>query len=108
VTTGASGAPGVSRHPRGSLLSVVVVPRAGKPTIAQLAEGTIQIRVVAPPVEGAANAALLRFLADILDVPRSRIEVVSGASSRRKRIFIAGVAFDEVETRLYAALEKRS
>jgi uncharacterized protein (TIGR00251 family) len=106
VTTGASGASGVSRHPHGSLLSAVVVPRAGKSSIAQLADGSIQIRLVAPPVDGAANTSLLRFLADILDVPRSRIEIVSGASSRRKRIFIAGVASDDLETRLHAALEK--
>ncbi len=106
MTTGASGASPVSRHPHGSLLSVVVVPRAGKSSIAQLVDGTIQIRVIAPPVDGAANAALLRFLADILDVPRSRIEIVSGASNRRKRIFISGVAFDELETRLHAAFDK--
>jgi uncharacterized protein (TIGR00251 family) len=108
VTTGASGASGVSRHPHGSLLSVVVVPRAGKSSIAQLADGTIQIRVAAPLVDGAANASLLRFLAKILAVPRSRIEIVSGASSRRKRIFIAGMASDDLETRLHAALDKSS
>ena len=108
MTSGARGASGLSRHPHGTLLSVVVVPRAGKSSIARLADGTIQVRAVAPPVDGAANAALLRFLADMLDVPRSRIEIESGASSRRKRIFIAGVAFDEVETRLHAALVKRS
>ena len=108
MTTGASGASGVSSHPHGSLLSVVVVPRAGKSSIAQLADGTIQIHVVAPPVDGAANTALLRFLADLLAVPRSRFEIVSGASSRRKRIFIAGMASDNLEMRLHAALDKES
>jgi uncharacterized protein len=98
----------VSGHAHGSLLSVVVVPRAGKSSIAQPPDGSLQIHVAAPPVNGAANASLLRFLAGILDVPRTRIEIVSGASSRRKRIFITGVASDEIESRLDAALDKRT
>ena len=106
MTTGANRASGVSRHAHGSVLSIVVVPRAGKSSIAQLSDGTIQVRVAAPPVDGAANAALLRFLADIFDVPRSRLEIISGVSSRRKRIVFAGLAPDEVETRLQAALGK--
>jgi uncharacterized protein len=108
VTTGANRASGVSSHPRGSQLSVVVVPRSGKSSILQLADGTIQIRVAAPPVDGAANAALLRFLAGILDLPRSRLAIASGASSRRKRVVIAGLAPDKLEIRLQAALEKES
>jgi uncharacterized protein (TIGR00251 family) len=106
VTTGAHRASGVSIHPHGSLLSVVVIPRAGKSSIAQLADGTFQVRVVAPPVDGAANTALLRYLADILDVPRSKLAITSGASSRRKRLSVAGVAPDELEKRLRAALGK--
>jgi uncharacterized protein (TIGR00251 family) len=98
----------VSKSPNGSLLSVVVVPRAGKSSIAQLADGTIQIRVAAPPVDGAANAVLLRFLAGILDVPRSRLAIASGASSRRKRISVDGIAPDDLERRLHAALGKES
>jgi uncharacterized protein len=86
------------------MLSVVVAPRAGRSSIERLADGVIQIRVAAAPVDGAANAALLRFLAGVLDLPRSRFEIVSGASSRRKRIVIAGLAPDELETRLQTAL----
>ena len=97
---------GISTHPQGSLLSVVVVPRAGRSAIEQLADGAIQVRVAAPPVDGAANAALLRFLAGALDVPRSRLEIVSGTSSRRKRIVITGLTTAELETRLPAALRR--
>ena len=108
MTNGPNRAFGVATHADGSVLSVLVVPRAGRSSIEQVADGTVQVRVAAPPVDGAANAALLRLLADILDVPRSRLEIASGASSRRKRISVDGVAPDELETRLQAALGKGS
>ena len=106
MTTGADRASGVSGHPHWSLLSIVVVPRASKSSIGQLSDGTFQVRVVAPPVDGAANAALLRFLADILSVPRSRLAIASGAPSGRKRIAVTGVSPDELEVRLQAALNR--
>jgi uncharacterized protein len=107
VTSGANRASGVSKHARGSILSVVVVPRAARSSIEQLADGAIQVRVAAPPVDGAANAAVLRFLAGVLDVPRSRLELTGGASSRRKRITVSGLTPDELETRLHAVLHER-
>ena len=70
----------------------------------RLPAGAIQVRVAARPVVGAANAALLRFLAGVLDVPRSRLEIIGGASSRRKRISVSGLTPDELETRLQTAL----
>ena len=108
MTNGPNRAFGVATHAHGSVLSVLVVPHAGRSSIEQLADGTVQVRVAAPPVDGAANAALLRLLADLLDVPRRRLEIISGASSRRKRIVIAGMAPDELETRIQAALGKKS
>jgi uncharacterized protein (TIGR00251 family) len=106
VTTGANRASGVSKHAHGSVLSVIVIARAARPSIEQLTDGAIQVRVAAPPVDGAANAALLRFLAGVLDVPRSRLEIVSGASSRRKRITVSGLTPDELETRLQTAFHE--
>lgn len=96
----------VSAHARGSALSVTVVPRAGRSSIEQLANGALRVRVAEPPVEGAANAALLRFLANTLDVPRSRLAIVSGESSRRKRIVVDGMAPDVLGKRLQDALGK--
>lgn len=49
------------------------------------------VRVAAPPVEGAANDALITFLADLLRVPRRNIRLIRGERSRRKRIAVAGV-----------------
>ncbi len=56
----------------------------------------IKIRVKAPPVDGAANEELIRFLAKRLGVPRSSIRLVSGASSRHKRITIDGMTPEEI------------
>jgi uncharacterized protein (TIGR00251 family) len=107
VTTGTSRAFGVSQHAQGSVLSVVVVPRAARSSIERRADGAIQVRATAPPVDGAANAALLRYLAGVLDVPRSRLEIIGGASSRRKRITVSGLPPEELETRLQAVLDER-
>jgi uncharacterized protein (TIGR00251 family) len=94
----------VSSHGRGSALSVTVVPRAGRSSIQEAPDGTLRVRIAAPPVEGAANAALLRFLADTLDIPRSQLEVVSGKSSRRKRVVVEGTTPADLQKRLRDAL----
>jgi hypothetical protein len=62
-------------------------------------DGAIAVRVTAPPAEGAANKAVLTVLSDALSLPRSRIEIVRGASSRQKlvRFEITG---DELNRRL--------
>ena len=72
-------------------ISVYVQPRASKTAIAGLHDGAIKIRLAAPPVDGAANAALIEFIAERLGVARSRVRLVSGASARRKIIEIEGV-----------------
>jgi len=56
--------------------------------------------LTAPPVEGAANAACLAFLAALLDFPQSHIEILKGARSRTKVIRITGLTQDEVRERL--------
>ncbi len=63
-------------------------------------DGCVKIRVSAPPVEGAANIAITEFVAHTLKVAKSRVRVVSGASSRRKVIEIDGVAADVVSAAL--------
>ena len=73
----------------------------------RLPNGTIRVRLAAPPVDGAANTALLRFLADALDVPRSRLSLASGATSRRKRIAVEGVDAKGLGARLHTALARQ-
>ncbi len=83
------------------VLSVHVQPRAKKTEIAGWHGDAIKVRVQAPPVEGAANAALLAFLADALDLPRSRVTLRAGATSRRKRVAVrAPLSHREILQRL--------
>jgi uncharacterized protein (TIGR00251 family) len=73
------------------LFSVLVVPRASRSEIVGEHQGSLRIRLAAPPVDGAANDELRRLLAETLKVPRSSVQLMSGLSSRTKRIRIAGV-----------------
>ena len=72
-------------------ISIYVQPRASKTSIAGMHDGAIKIRLAAPPVDGAANAALIEFIAKRVGVARSRVRLISGASSRRKIVEIEGV-----------------
>jgi uncharacterized protein (TIGR00251 family) len=74
--------------PAGIRLNLLIQPRASRSEIVGLQDGRIKVRLAAPPVDGAANEALLRFLADRLDVPRSRLDIASGANGRRKAIVV--------------------
>ncbi len=86
--------------PDGCVLALIVSPRAGKTAVAGVAEEGLRLRVAAPPVEGAANAAVLRFLADVFDVPTSRVRLIGGERGRRKRVAIAGLSADDAVARL--------
>jgi uncharacterized protein (TIGR00251 family) len=74
---------------RGAALALRVTPRASKNEIVEvLSDGTVKVHLTAPPVEGKANEALLRFLAEVLDVPTSRLDIVAGAGGRDKLISV--------------------
>lgn len=77
-------------------LSVRVVPRSPREGIAGYEGGVVRIRLNAPPVEGRANAALVRFLAAALGVPRGCVSIRSGESGRNKIVRIAGITLSEV------------
>lgn len=75
-----------------TIIPVRITPRAQKNEISELMEdGTVKIRLTAPPIDGKANKALVDFLSDILNVRRSRIEIISGMKSRDKRVRINGI-----------------
>jgi uncharacterized protein (TIGR00251 family) len=81
----------VQATPDGVSLLVKVIPRAGTTKTAGIRDGRLLVRLAAAPVEGAANDALIGFLAEALNLPRRSITLLAGASSRNKHLKIAGV-----------------
>lgn len=84
----------------GTCLAVKLQPRAAKNEIGAAMGSELKIKITAPPVDGAANEALLSFLADRLDCPRSACCLVRGQTSRHKAVMIAGLNPAEVLKRL--------
>src|SRR6266850_5072738 len=81
---------------------VRVVPRSSRNEIVGEHDGALRIRLTAPPVEGAANAALLRTLARAFDVSPGSVAIISGATSRTKTVSITGSGFAGLERLLKA------
>ena len=79
----------------GVRLRVKVVPRASLSEVAGTHGNMVRIRLAAPPVDGAANNELVRFIADALSVPRAAIRLVSGQSSRSKVILIDSITLEQ-------------
>jgi uncharacterized protein len=82
-------------------VDVFVQPRAGRTELVGLHDGHPKIRLAAPPVDGAANAALIDFVAKRLKIAKSRVRVVGGLASRRKVLEIEGVEPEVVREALY-------
>jgi hypothetical protein len=76
------------------------VPRSKRTAIDGVRDDAILIRVAAPPVDDAANDALIEFLADTLDLPRRAIRIVSGERSRLKRLSIEGIQVSTLKAQL--------
>ncbi len=76
---------------KGVLLPVRAVPRASKNEIQGVHGEALKIRLQAPPVEGKANQALIRFLSDALDIPRAQLSIASGETGRNKAVLITGI-----------------
>lgn len=72
-------------------LSLRIQPRASRTEVAGVMGDALKIRVAAPPVDDAANTALVRFLADKLNCPRGAIRLVRGRGGRQKLVAIQGV-----------------
>ncbi len=86
--------------PDGVRLRLRVQPRASRNEVVGLSGDQIRVRIAAPPVDGAANDTLVRFLADRLGVPRSALVMTAGAGSRSKVVLVEGVTRDQVVRRL--------
>lgn len=83
--------PKTGRTPADDLVDVRVIPRAGRSAIAGRRDGAVLVRLAAAPVDGAANAELIDLFSRVLKVPRRDITIVTGDTSRFKRVRIAGM-----------------
>ncbi len=81
-------------------ITVRITPRASRDEVTGERDGVVLVRVTAPPVDGAANEALVRLLAKALGVPRGDVAIASGATSRTKIVGVAGLDLHEVRRRL--------
>lgn len=97
----------VRESKRGVVLAVHIVPRSARNEIVGLHGEALRIRLSAPPVGGAANAALIALLAEALQVPQRRVEIISGHTSRRKTLLVTGLTRDLVTTRLANTLKQK-
>ena len=82
--------------PTGVELLVLVQPRASRTKVLGEHDGRLKIALAAPPVDGEANAALVEFLADELDVRKADVELLDGDTNRRKRLLVRGVTESEM------------
>lgn len=88
---------------RGSALAVRVTPRASRNEIVEvLDDGTIKVRIAAPPADNEANEALIEFLAEILGVPKSRLDIVAGESGRDKLVAVVDMDVETAHQRVLA------
>ncbi|MFL6279724.1 MAG: DUF167 domain-containing protein [Vicinamibacterales bacterium] len=93
-----------TQGPSGLTFAVRITPRAGRTAVAGVRGDALLIRLAAAPVDGAANDALTAFLAETFARPRRDVTIVSGHTSRAKRVAIAGLTESQFEARLNAIL----
>ena len=90
---------------KGAALAVRVTPRASRNEIVELLDdGTIKVRIAAPPADNEANEALIEFLSDILGVAKSRIDIVAGTAGRDKLITVFDMDTETAHSRIVAHL----
>ncbi len=86
--------------PRGVVISIRAVPRAGRSGIAGVRAGALLVKLAAAPVDGAANDELIAVLSRALDLPKRQLSVISGERARDKRVLVEGASLASIEARL--------
>lgn len=90
----------------GVTFTVRVQPRARKNAITGVVGDALKLGLTAPPIEGRANEAVIRFFADLFEIPRASVTIASGATSRTKVLRIAGVSKEAVQDRLSSIVSR--
>lgn len=84
-----------------TVLKVKLTPRSSRnEVVGFMKDGTLKLKLTAPPVEGQANQAVKKFLAGILNIPNGKIEIISGKTSHNKLISIVGIKQEDVNSLL--------
>jgi hypothetical protein len=83
-----------------SILQLHVTPRGSKNEVTGWRGDVLCVKITAPPVEGAANQAVVKFAADLLGIRKSQVELVSGEKSREKTLKITGLTVEEARARI--------
>jgi uncharacterized protein (TIGR00251 family) len=91
---------GVTAATNGVTIKVYVAPRSSFNKVVGLHDGAVKVALTAPPVEGAANKALVDLLAKVLGVSKSAVSLVSGETSRNKVVRVAGIEASDAITKL--------
>ncbi len=76
---------------QGTTIEIYVQPKASRNELAGIHEGSLKIRLTAPPVEGEANKECIKFLAKVFEVPKSRLTILKGHQSRRKTVLVRDI-----------------
>ena len=76
--------------PEGVVLTLHIQPRASRNEVCGIQDSALKVRLTSPPVEGAANKLCREFLAELFNVSKSSVEIISGETSRHKRVRISG------------------
>jgi uncharacterized protein (TIGR00251 family) len=91
---------------RGAAIALRVTPRASRNKIAELqSDGTVRVHIAAAPVDDAANKELIKFMSEVLGVPKSRLDIVAGATGRDKLLAVLDMDAEMVQRRILAYLE---
>lgn len=86
----------LSQHAEGAVVAVLVQPRASRNAVVGLQGEELKVALTSPPVDGAANKACIQFLAKLFRQPKSSVRILSGETSRHKRILLEGARVADV------------
>jgi uncharacterized protein (TIGR00251 family) len=96
----------IQSTPNAIIISIRVIPRAGKSGVAGIRGDAWLVRLHAPPVDGAANEELVEVIAEVLAVPKRAVSIASGERSRQKRVRVSGIDAATAAARLASAEER--
>lgn len=91
----------ITEDASGAIFSVHIVPRSSVNRVSGTHDEAVKIHLMAPPVNGAANKALIRFLAKRFGVRPYQVEILSGHRSRAKRLRVTGLSAEKIRARLF-------